>query len=128
MRASLFRAALAAAVLVGACSPDVITATNFRAAGTLATKLGLDSVTCTITWRSQVNDPNRPYIAKVSFAGDTGVLPDTGTVVATDSLFTTGSATVEGDFRAPDFLVSWQFFWDTLSAADSGRVKACVVQ
>jgi hypothetical protein len=128
MRSRLAVTSIVAAGILAACSTDVITALQFRIQGVVTTKLALDSVTCTITFKSQMNDPTRPYVVQVVFAGDTGVAPDTGTIVSGDSLLTNGPATVEGDFRAPKLAVGWTFFWDTLKAIDSAHVRACVVQ
>lgn len=127
MRHSLLVAAVAGALGLGACTTETISAADFRIAGVVTTKLAADSITCTISWHSEVNDPQRPYIAEVGFSGDTGLAPDTGTDFLTDSLFSTGSASVEGDFHKPNFLIGWHFFWDTLSSTDSAHVNNCHV-
>ena len=120
-------AALAGALGLGACSTETISAADFRIAGVVTTRLAADSITCTISWHSEVNDPQRPYIAEVGFSGDTGQLPDTGSLSVSDSLFSTGSASFEGDFHNPKFLVGWRFQWDTLSLTDSAHVGNCRV-
>jgi hypothetical protein len=127
MRKRVFIAALASGLLI-ACSIDVLTPDKFRVVGVLTTHVEVDSTTCTLTWTTQVNDNRFPYIFEFTVAGDTGTLPDTGFMVAADSAFATGPASVQGTFRAPDVLVGWRFLWDTLSASDSAHVKACVVQ
>lgn len=127
MRQSWLVAALVGAVGLGACTTEIISAADFRIAGVVTTRLAADSITCTVSWHSEVNDPQRPYLAEVAFSGDTGVLPDTATLTISDSLFSTGSASFEGDFHKPNFLIGWQFQWDTLSSTDSAHVSNCRV-
>ena len=127
MRHSLLVAALAGGLGLGACTTDTISAADFRIAGVVTTRLAADSITCTVSWHSEVNDPERPYIAEVAFSGDTGQAPDTATVTLSDSLFSTGSASFEGDFHKPNFLIGWHFQWDTLSSTDSAHVSNCRV-
>jgi hypothetical protein len=127
MRDSLLVAALVGALGLGGCTTEGISAADFRIAGVVTTRLAADSITCTVSWHSEVNDPQRPYIAEVAFSGDTGQPPDTGTVIASDSLFSTGSASFEGDFHKPNFLIGWHFQWDTLSSTDSAHVSNCRV-
>lgn len=127
MRNRFLTASLATLLLTG-CIGDIVTPDKFRIVGSVTTHLAVDTVTCTITWRSAVNDNRFPYVFEFSVAGDTGTLPDTGFMVAADSGPATGPASVEGTFRAPDMLVGWRFLWDTLSASDSVHVKGCAVQ
>ena len=127
MRNRLITAAFAVTLLV-ACTTDVLSPDKFRVVGVLTTQLAVDTTTCTLNWVTQVNDDHVPYIFEFTVAGDTGVVPDTGFMVASDSVLATGSASVTGTFHKPDVLVGWRFFWDTLSARDSAHVKACVVQ
>lgn len=114
---------LAASLLVGGCLKDVIAPDQFQVIS-LVTASKLDSTHCDVKWKSETNDPHRPYLFVTTISAG-----DSTTGQAFDSTIATDSATVELVLAgAGNAGVGWNFSWSGFSTSGDTTVTHCVVQ